>query len=113
MTYQIKELLLTDGHSPFAEWFGSLDAVTAAKTRVAVSRMEQGNLSNVEWFRGIGEYKIDWDPGLRIYLAKDGLKIIILIGGGTKKRQQQDIDKAVALWDDYKRRKAPTPKGAK
>ncbi len=38
------------------------------------------------------EYKIDWGPGLRIHLAKDGLKIIILIGGGTKKRQQQDID---------------------
>ena len=42
---------------------------------------------------------------MRIYLAKDGLKIIILIGGGTKRRQQQDIDLAVALWDDYKRRK--------
>ena len=49
--------------------------------------------------------------GLRIYLAKDGLKIIILLGGGTKKRQQQDIDKAVALWDNYKRRKASTLKG--
>lgn len=75
MSYQVKELLLDDGDSPFAEWFGSLEAVAAAKVRVAVSRMEQGNLSNVEWFRGIGEYKIDWGPGLRIYLAKDGLKI--------------------------------------
>jgi putative addiction module killer protein len=113
VTYQIKELLLADGDSPFGEWFGSLEAVAAAKVRVAVSRMEQGNLSNVEWFRGIGECKIDWGPGLRIYLAKDGLKIIILIGGGTKKRQQQDINQAVALWEDYKRRKASTPKGAK
>ena len=48
---------------------------------------------------------------MRIYFAKDGLKIIILIGGGTKKRQQQDIDQAVALWEDYKRRKASTQKG--
>jgi len=80
---------------------------------VAVSRMEQGNLSNVEWFRGIGECKIDWGPGLRIYLAKDGLKIIILIDGGTKKRQQQDIDQTVALWGDYKRSKASTQKGAR
>ena len=78
---------------------------------VAVSRVEQGNLSSVEWFRGIGEYRIDWGPGLGIYLAKDGLKIVILIGGGTKKRQQRDIDQAVALWDDYKRRKAVTWKG--
>jgi len=73
--------------------------------------MEQGNLSNVEWFRGIGEYKIDWGAGLRIYLAKDGPKIIILIGGGTKRRQQQDIDHAVALWEEYKRRKASAQKG--
>ncbi len=111
MSYQIKELLLDDGDSPFAEWFGSLDAAAAAKVRVAVSRMEQGNLSNVEWFRGIGEYKIDWGSGLRVYLAKDGLKIIILIGSGTKKRQQQDIEQAVVLWDDYKRRKASTRQG--
>jgi putative addiction module killer protein len=48
---------------------------------------------------------------LRIYLAKDGLKIIILIGGGTKKRQQKDIDRAVVLWEDYKRRKASTRQG--
>ena len=59
VSYQIRELLLDDGDSPFAEWFGSLVAVAAAKVRVAVSQMEQGNLSNVEWFRGIGEYKID------------------------------------------------------
>lgn len=110
-SYQLKELLLDDGDSPFAEWFGSLEAVAAAKVRVAVSRVEQGNLSNVEWFRGIGEYKIDWGPGLRVYLANDGLKIIILIGGGSKKRQQQGIDQAVAPWDDYKRRKASTQNG--
>lgn len=111
MSYQIKELLQEGDHSPFAQWFASLDALAAAKVRVAVSRMEQGNLSNVEWFRGVGEYKIDWGPGLRMYLAKEGLKIILLIGGGSKKRQQRDIDHAVALWEDYKRRKAHTWKG--
>ena len=111
VSYQIKELLMADGHCPFSEWFGSLESVAAAKVTVAVSRLEMGNLSNFEWFRGIGEYKIDWGPGLRIYLTKEGLNIIILVGGGTKKRQQRDIDQAVALWEDYKRRKASTQKG--
>ena len=111
MSIQIKELLLVDGESPFARWFTELEAPSAAKVRVAISRMEQGNLSNVEWFRGIGEYKIDWGPGLRIYLAKDGLKLILLIGGGTKKRQQQDIDHALMLWEEYKHRKAIGQKG--
>jgi putative addiction module killer protein len=82
MSYQVKELLLPDGSSPYAEWF-----------------------------RGIGEYKIDWGPGYRIYLAKDGLKIIVLLGGGSKKRQQKDIDQAIELWEEYKRRKSHVQKG--
>lgn len=106
MTYQIVELLLPDESSPYADWFASLDAVAAAKMTVAKLRMQQGNLSNVEWFRGIGEYKIDWGPGYRIYLARDGQKILVLLGGGTKRQQQKDIDHALALWDDYKARKA-------
>jgi len=55
--------------------------------------------------------EIDWGPGLRIYLAKEGLKIIILLGGGTKNLQQQDIYQAVAEWEGYKRRKATTQRG--
>jgi putative addiction module killer protein len=105
MTYQVVELLLEDGSSPYAVWFDSLDAVAAAKITTAKLRMEQGNLSNVEWFRGIGEYKIDWGPGYRIYLAKDGIRILVLLGGGTKKGQQKDIERAIVLWDDYKQRK--------
>lgn len=111
MLFQVKELLLPDGSSPFADWFASLDAMAAAKVSVAMARMEQGNLSNAEWFRGIGEYKIDWGPGYRIYLAKDGLKIIVLLGGGSKKRQQKDIDQAIDFWEDYKRRKSQALKG--
>lgn len=111
MSYQVKELLLPDGSSPYGEWFVALDVMAAIKVTVAAARMEQGNLSNVEWFRGIGEYKIDWGPGYRIYLAKDGLKIIVLLGGGNKKRQQKDIDQAVEHWEDYKRRKSQVKKG--
>lgn len=106
MSYRVLELLLEDGTSPYEEWFLSLDPLAAAKVTVAKIRMEQGNLSNVKWFEGIGEYKIDWGPGYRIYLAKDGNRIIILLGGGTKKRQQRDIASAIELWESYKRRKS-------
>ena len=68
--------------------------------------MQQGNLSSIEWFRGIGEYKINYGAGWRIYLAKDGAEIIILLGGGSKNRQQRDIDRAVDLWEQYKQKKA-------
>jgi putative addiction module killer protein len=106
MTFLIKELLLYEGTSPFKTWFDDLDALAAAKVQVAVSRMEQGNFSNVQWFRGIGEFRIDWGPGLRIYIAKDGVQIILLLGGGTKRQQQKDIDLAVERWKNYKRQKA-------
>jgi putative addiction module killer protein len=102
---RVEELLLEDGTSPYADWFATLGPVEAAKVTVAKLRMEQGNLSSVEWFRGIGEYKIDWGPGYRIYLAKDGKTLIVLLGGGTKKRQQKDIGRAVELWKRYKQRK--------
>jgi putative addiction module killer protein len=46
--------------------------------------MERGLISAIKWFDGIGEYKIDWGPGSRIYLAKDGDQLIVLFGGGTK-----------------------------
>lgn len=63
MPFQVRELVLPNGRSPYADWFNALDAVAAAKVTVAKLRMEQGNLSRVEWFRGIGECKIDWGPG--------------------------------------------------
>ncbi|UAW64825.1 type II toxin-antitoxin system RelE/ParE family toxin [Mycoavidus sp. HKI] len=86
MIFSVRERFLEDGLSPYAEWFKTLPPVAAAKVTTAKARMELGNLSRVEWLRGMGEYKIDFGPGYRMYLAKDGLKIIVLLGGGTKHR---------------------------
>jgi putative addiction module killer protein len=106
MAFQVLELLLDDGLSPYAQWFNGLAPDIAAKVATAKYRMQQGNLSSVEWFRGIGEYKINYGAGWRIYLAKDGIEIIMLLGGGSKNGQQRDIDKAVELWKEYKQAKA-------
>ena len=101
MAFQVLELLLDDGLSPYAQWFDGLAPDIAAKVATAKYRMQQGNLSSVEWFRGIGEYKINYGAGWRIYLAKDGIEIIMLLGGGSKNGQQRDIDQAVKLWKEY------------
>jgi putative addiction module killer protein len=105
MKIKLEEYLLEDGSNPYQAWFDGLDAQAAAKITVAKIRLELGNTSNIEWFRGIGEYKIDWRPGYRIYLAKDGEALIILFGGSSKKGRQKAIDQAVALHDEYKARK--------
>jgi putative addiction module killer protein len=68
--------------------------------------MEHGNFSRAKGVgSGVFESKIDFGPGYRIYFGRDGERLVILIGGGTKKRQQQDIAEAQACWADYKRRK--------
>ena len=79
--------------------------MAAVKVAVARSWLEVGNTSNVKWFDGIGEYRIDWGPGHQIYLVQNGQELIMLLGGGTKKRQQADIDQALLLHQEYQRRK--------
>jgi putative addiction module killer protein len=74
----------------------------------ALARIRLGNLSNVEPVgEGVLEFKIDFGPGYRIYFGRDGDDLIILLGGGLKKRQQTDIAKAKACWADYKLRRRP------
>jgi len=76
---------------------------------IALVRMEQGNLSNVKGVgAGVFENRINFGPGYRIYFGKDGAALIILLGGGTKKRQPKDIEEAKMLWREYKRRKRET-----
>jgi putative addiction module killer protein len=113
MNIRVEEYIRPDGSSPYADWFNSLDAQAAAKVVTAKVRMELGNTSNVKWFAGIGEYVIDWGPGYRIYLAKDGDALIVLFGGGTKRRQQADIERAKTLHAEYKARKAASRTEAK
>ena len=103
---EVLEYLDWNGSSPYAEWFDSLNAPAAAKVAVAITRLAQGNFSNVKGVGGgVYEYRVDFGPGLRIYLGKDGERLVILLAGGTKKRQQKDIEDAKARWQDYKKRK--------
>ena len=113
MDFQVIELQFDEQESPYSKWFNKLPPDVAAKVATANYRMQQGNLSNIEWFSGIGEYKINYGSGWRIYLAKDGSDIIILLGGGTKNGQQRDIDHAIKLWKEYKRKKTSLLKNEK
>ena len=103
---EVREYLTEAGRSPFAKWFNSLNAVAAAKVTTALVRMEHGNLSNAKGIGGgLQEYRIDYGPGYRIYFGRDGETLIVLLAGGTKRRQQRDIDTARAHWRDYKQRR--------
>ena len=102
----VREYLDRNGRSPYAEWFDSLNAQAAAKVAIAVTRIGQGNYSNVKSIgSGVHECKIDYGAGYRVYFGRDGERLVVLLGGGTKKRQKKDIDNAIDRWQDYKNRK--------
>ena len=68
--------------------------------------MGRGILSNAKGIgAGVLEYRIDSGPGYRIYFGRDGETLIVLLGGGTKRRQQADIETARRLWREYRCRR--------
>jgi putative addiction module killer protein len=103
----VLEYLNRAGSSPFAAWFRRLDATAAAKVTTALRRLEMGNFSNVKGVgAGVFECRIDFGPGYRVYFGRDGDTVVILLAGGTKKRQDKDIADAHERWTDYKKRKS-------
>ena len=103
---ELRYYLYPNGQSPFAKWFAGLEATARAKVAVAIARLEQGNLSNVKPVgEGVLEYRINFGPGYRVYFGRDGEVLVILLTGGTQKRQQRDIAGAIEMWADYRRRK--------
>jgi len=102
----IREYTLENGSSPFADWFDSLNVQAALRVNTYLTRIGQGNISPLKSVgSGVHECRIDWGPGYRVYMGQDGDKLVILLGGGTKKRQQKDIEAAKTLWQHYKKRK--------
>nr|WP_306267607.1 type II toxin-antitoxin system RelE/ParE family toxin [Pararhizobium sp. IMCC3301] len=79
----------------FAKWHDGLkDKRGAAKISQRLVRVQSGLVGDVKFFDGIGELKIDYGPGYRVYFVKQGSLIIVLLNGGDKKSQKRDITKA-------------------
>ena len=92
-----------DGKRPFEDWFKNVDRQAARKVQVALDRLEGGNTSNLKGVgAGVAELKINFGPGYRVYLGQQGKRLVILLTGGTKKRQSDDIAEAKRLWSAYK-----------
>ena len=93
----------TDGNEPFSKWLAGLKGPARAKVVAAVERMLDGNFGTSRSVgEGVLERKINFGPGYRIYYGRDGDELVILLAGGTKKRQQADIEYAKTLWTRYK-----------
>ncbi len=103
MKIKIHQYITNLDVNPFEKWFDKLNPIAATKVTTALYRLEQGNYSNVKGIgEGVFEYKIDFGPGYRIYFGQDGGELVILLGGGTKKLQNKDIQEAKKYWKEYK-----------
>lgn len=103
--FEIREYTV-EGRSPFAEWFDALDAVTADRVDRYIRRLETGNFGAAKVVdEGVFELRLDFGPGYRVYYGREGKTLIILLGGGSKRRQDADIAAAIARWKHYKQTK--------
>lgn len=108
MLYTTQRYQDADGKVPYTEWIFKLrkkDPRAASKIDTRVDRAESGNFGDYRFEReGVWELKIDYGPGYRVYYALDGDRIILLLVGGDKPSQKQDLAKAVKFWREYQTR---------
>lgn len=103
---EIRQYVDRQGRTPFLKWLDALSDEAQARVAVSLERLERGNLSSVKSVgAGVQELRINFGPGYRVYFGWEGEQIVILLAGGSKKRQQEDIEKAKDLWREFKARK--------
>ena len=84
--------------SAYIAWFAKLRDVRArARIDIRIRRLSLGNVGDVKFFDGIGEMRIDYGPGYRVYFTKRGETLVILLCGGDKKSQKRDIRDALEI----------------
>ncbi|MCY4362019.1 MAG: type II toxin-antitoxin system RelE/ParE family toxin [Gammaproteobacteria bacterium] len=95
-----------DGKDYFDIWFRSLSLQARSRIQTRIDRVEIGNFGDCKSVgRGVFELRIDFGPGYRLYFGRDGDDLVIVLGGGTKKRQSRDIAQAQIHWDTYRQEK--------
>ncbi len=101
---QVKLLETDDRQVPFEEWYFSIrDRSTRIRIQTRLDRLVLGNFGDAKSVgQGIQELRLQFGPGYRVYFAKIGDTIVILLGGGDKSSQEKDIEQAKQLWRKYK-----------
>ncbi len=103
---EIRFYMSSDGKCPFEEWLGSLkDSKARMRVRARIARLEVGNFGDCKGLRdGVQEIRIDYGPGYRVYLSRQGKVIVLLLCGSDKSEQNRAIEKAIDYLKDWKRR---------
>lgn len=102
--FTLKALVLENGTSPIEDWIKSIrDTQTRQRIQARLDRIERGNLGEYRNVgEGVSEFKMDFGAGYRVYFARTGATLIVLLVGGDKSTQDTDIKTARQLWKDYR-----------
>jgi putative addiction module killer protein len=103
---EVFEYLTEAGRNPFREWLEALsDRDARARVRVRINRLRLGNFGDCKSVGGgVSELRISYGPGYRVYFGKVGNTVVILLCGGDKRTQVQDIERARNHWKSYQER---------
>ena len=108
MAIELRYYQTVAGEQPFVEWLRALkDRQARTRIEARIARVAVGNFGDTEPVgEGVLELRIDWGPGYRVYFARLGQVVVLLLCGGDKRTQQKDIDRAKTYFEDYKARTA-------
>lgn len=100
---EIRHYLDGRGTNPFLDWFRDLrDPIGKVAIVRRLNRMEQGNFGDFKVLReSVCELRVDTGPGYRIYFARSGKTVILLLCAGKKRSQENDIERATKYWRDW------------
>ena len=103
---ELKYYQARSGRSPFVEWLGQLvDRTARARIEARLATVAAGSFGDAKAVGdGVMELRVDWGPGYRVYFARVGLVVVLLLCGGDKRAQEKDIKRAKEYFHDYKRR---------
>jgi putative addiction module killer protein len=109
MPFEIRHYIAVTGADIFSEWLEALaDRQAQACLQARIDRVERGLFGDCAPVgEGVWELRVDWGPGYRVYYARAGRTILLLLCGGDKRKQQADIKRAKDYWHDYKQRTKP------
>jgi putative addiction module killer protein len=91
------------GNEPFNDWLKRLrDPTTRQRIIKRLLRVEAGNYGDYKSVKdGVFELRFKFGSGYRVYFGEDGDRIVVLLCGGDKSSQTQDIERAKAYWKEY------------
>jgi putative addiction module killer protein len=102
MIWTVRQYITPDGRRPFGDWLNRLPVLAQARIAARIARFESGNLGDHKALGdGVLEARLAFGPGYRVYFGQHGQRIILLLLGGSKASQQEDIRRAKRYWSEY------------